>query len=175
MAPAVIFSERTWTESDYVQERETAAKKIAKAIGVSEKKAKILYVVSAFIGKSGYKKEAQQLINANGPDATAKTGSAETSNCSIRNHDSVVNKEFSDRDPTAEATRADLEKENVKLREDVSRLRELLSLQGKVTGGTVIKKSLDTIFDYICGYIKNNEGQNEYAKAPWLFPKVLCQ
>ncbi|MDD5955122.1 MAG: hypothetical protein PUD38_08005, partial [Firmicutes bacterium] len=78
---------------------------------------------------------------------------------------------FSDRDPTAEATRAALEKENGKLREDVSRLRELLSLQGKVTGGTVMKKSLDTIFDYICGYIKNNEGQNEYTKAPRLFLK----
>lgn len=36
---------------------------------------------------------------------------------------------LSDRDPTAEATRAALEKENGKLREDVSRLRELLSLQ----------------------------------------------
>lgn len=46
---------------------------------------------------------------------------------------------FSDRDPTAEATRAALEKENGKLREDVSRLRELLRLQGKVTGGTVMK------------------------------------
>ena len=40
VAPAVLFSERTWTESDYVQEREKAAKEIAKAIGVSEKKAK---------------------------------------------------------------------------------------------------------------------------------------
>lgn len=48
---------------------------------------------------------------------------------------------FSDRDPTAEATRAALEKENGKLREDVSRLRELLRLQGKVTGGTVMKQS----------------------------------
>ena len=48
---------------------------------------------------------------------------------------------FSDRDPTAEATRAALEKENGKLREDVSRLRELLKLQGKVTGGTVMKPS----------------------------------
>ena len=48
---------------------------------------------------------------------------------------------LSDRDPTAEATRAALEKENGKLREDVSRLRELLSLQGKVTGGTVPKPS----------------------------------
>ena len=40
VAPAVLMSERTWTESDYVQERENAAKEIAKAIGVSEKKAK---------------------------------------------------------------------------------------------------------------------------------------
>ena len=40
VAPTVQMSERTWTESDYVQERETAAKEIAKAIGVSVKKAK---------------------------------------------------------------------------------------------------------------------------------------
>ena len=40
VSPAVLMSERTWTESDYVQEREKAAKEIAKAIGVSEKKAK---------------------------------------------------------------------------------------------------------------------------------------
>ena len=40
VAPAILKSERTWPESDYVQERETAAKEIAKAIGVSVKKAK---------------------------------------------------------------------------------------------------------------------------------------
>ena len=40
VAPSVLMSERTWTESDYVQEREQAAKEIAKAIGVSVKKAK---------------------------------------------------------------------------------------------------------------------------------------
>ena len=40
VAPSVLKSERTWTESDYVQERDKAAKEIAKAIGVSEKKAK---------------------------------------------------------------------------------------------------------------------------------------
>lgn len=40
VAPSVQMSERTWTESDYVQEREKAAEEIAKAIGVSEKKAK---------------------------------------------------------------------------------------------------------------------------------------
>lgn len=46
----------------------------------------------AFIGKRGYKKEAQQLINAIGPDATAKTGSAETPEYSVRNPEPVVNK-----------------------------------------------------------------------------------
>ena len=40
VSPAVMNSERTWTESEYVQERDKAAKEIAKAIGVSEKKAK---------------------------------------------------------------------------------------------------------------------------------------
>ena len=40
VAPKVMNSERTWTESDYVQEREQAAKEISKAIGVSVKKAK---------------------------------------------------------------------------------------------------------------------------------------
>ena len=39
VAPAVLNSERTWTESDYVQEREKAAKEISKAIGVPVKKA----------------------------------------------------------------------------------------------------------------------------------------
>ena len=40
VAPSTMNSERTWTESDYVQEREKAAKEISKAIGVSVKKAK---------------------------------------------------------------------------------------------------------------------------------------
>lgn len=76
------------------------------------------------------------------PTSTADVADrGKTSNDSIRNPEQVVNKKFSDRDPTAEATRAALEKENGKLREDVSRLRELLSLQGKVTGGTVPKQS----------------------------------
>lgn len=40
VSPAVVKnSERTWTESDYVQQREEAAKEIAKAIGVSQAKA----------------------------------------------------------------------------------------------------------------------------------------
>ena len=40
VAPKVMFSERTWTESEYVQQREKAAQEIAKAIGVSDEKAK---------------------------------------------------------------------------------------------------------------------------------------
>lgn len=40
VAPSVMYSERTWRESDYVQERNKAAEEIHKAIGVSVKKAK---------------------------------------------------------------------------------------------------------------------------------------
>ena len=40
VSPAVLHSERTWNESDYVQQRDKAAKEIAKAIGVTEQKAK---------------------------------------------------------------------------------------------------------------------------------------
>ena len=39
-AAPTMFSERTWTESDYVTARNAAAKEIAAAIGVSERKAK---------------------------------------------------------------------------------------------------------------------------------------
>lgn len=46
---------------------------------IPDTKAKTLYVVSAFIGEKGYKKEASQLINAKSPDATAKSGSVVTS------------------------------------------------------------------------------------------------
>ena len=40
VSPAVMNSERTWTESEYVQQREKAAQEISKAIGVTEQKAK---------------------------------------------------------------------------------------------------------------------------------------
>lgn len=40
IAPAIQHSERTWKESDYVQQRNKAAQEIAEAIGVSVKKAK---------------------------------------------------------------------------------------------------------------------------------------
>ena len=74
----------------------------------------------------------------NTPEASSGTVS---SNKMVPQRDYDVKQKKSDRDPMAEATRAALEKENGKLREDVSRLRELLRLQGKVTGGTVPKQS----------------------------------
>ena len=40
VSPSVMKSARTWTESEYVQKREEAAKEIAKALGVSISKAK---------------------------------------------------------------------------------------------------------------------------------------
>lgn len=89
------------------------------------------------------KNRSNQASESNAPIARDYGETASTR--IIRNEEPVVNNEsqeiFSDRDPTAEATRAALEKENGKLREDVSRLRELLRLQGKVTGGTVMKPS----------------------------------
>lgn len=65
---------------------------------VPDTKAKTLYIVTAFIGKSGYKKEASQLINANSLDATAKTEAASASMNSIRSENKNVNRKFSDRD-----------------------------------------------------------------------------
>ena len=55
--------------------------------------------------------------------------------------DEFGNKLFSDRDPTAAATAQELEKQNAKLRQDVKDLRELLSLQGKLTKGTEFRRS----------------------------------
>ena len=46
---------------------------------VADTNAKTLYIVTAFIGNKGYKKEVSQLINAKSPDATPKSGSASTS------------------------------------------------------------------------------------------------
>ena len=58
---------------------------------VADTKAKTLYVVSAFIGNEGYKKEASQLINANSLDVTSKNGSANASINSISQPDAKIN------------------------------------------------------------------------------------
>lgn len=82
-ADTVLYEKKIGTKSYYVVQ------------AVPDTKAKTLYIVTAFIGNSGYKKEAPQLINANGPDATAKTGSVNASMDNIRNDGEIVNKKFS--------------------------------------------------------------------------------
>ena len=48
---------------------------------------------------------------------------------------------YSERDPEAQKVNRVLERENVRLREDVERLKELVSLQKQVTGGTKFTKT----------------------------------
>lgn len=49
-----------------------------------------MFIVTAFIGKSGYKKETSQLINTKSPDATSENGSVVVSNSSLlQNGDDV--------------------------------------------------------------------------------------
>lgn len=72
-APTVLYEKEIGEKSYYVVQ------------AVPETKKRTLYVVTAFIGKKGYKKEASQLINAKSLDVTAKTGSVVTSNNIISN------------------------------------------------------------------------------------------
>ncbi len=81
----VLYEKNIGTKSYYVVQ------------AVPDTKAKTLYIVTAFIGKEGYKKEAPQLINAKSLDATAKTGSVDTSTNIISHPDDSVNEKFSDR------------------------------------------------------------------------------
>lgn len=61
---------------------------------VPDTKAKTLYVVTAFIGKPGYKKEASQLINEKNLDATSKNGSVNASKSSISQSEENVNSDI---------------------------------------------------------------------------------
>ncbi|MBQ5320553.1 MAG: hypothetical protein J6K88_00595 [Oscillospiraceae bacterium] len=76
---------RNKTADTVLYEKQIGSKSYYVVQAVPDTKAKTLYVVSAFIGKSGYKKETSQLINANSPDVTAQTGSVVVSNNIISN------------------------------------------------------------------------------------------
>lgn len=82
-APTVLYEKSIGEKSYYVVQ------------AVPDTKAKTLYVVSAFIGPEGYKKEASQLINAKGPDATANTDSVVASKNSIPNPEADVKEKLS--------------------------------------------------------------------------------
>ena len=81
----VLYEKNIGTKSYYVVQ------------AIPDTKAKTLYIVTAFIGKEGYKKEASQLINAKSLDATAKTGSANASGTSIPQSSDSVKRKLSER------------------------------------------------------------------------------
>lgn len=84
-ADTVLYEKNIGTKSYYVVQ------------AVPDTKAKTLYIVTAFIGKKGYKKEAPQLINATSLDVTAKTGSADASTNSISQSSDSVKRKLSER------------------------------------------------------------------------------
>ena len=86
------------TADTVLYEKEIGEKSYYVVQAVPDTKAKTLYIVTAFIGKKGYKKEASQLINAKSLDVTAKTGSADASVGSISQNEKIVNSKFSERD-----------------------------------------------------------------------------
>jgi hypothetical protein len=60
-------------------------------------KSKTLFIVTAFIGKSGYKKEAPQFTNAKNLGVTPKSEAANASIDSVSNSKENVNTKFQDR------------------------------------------------------------------------------
>ena len=72
---------------------------------------------------------------------SGRSGVPNSSIISISNSEPEVNRKFSQRDPLQEKAVKALEKENAQLKEDVSRLRDLVKLQKKLTGGKMVKPS----------------------------------
>lgn len=89
---------RNRTADTVLYEKNIGAKSYYVVQAVPDTRAKTLYIVTAFIGKSGYKKEASQLINAKSLDATAKTGSVIASIENVSQDADEVKDKFSDRD-----------------------------------------------------------------------------
>ncbi len=83
---------RNRTADTVLYEKDIGDKSYYVVQAVPDTKAKTLFIVTAFIGKKGYKKEASQLINAKNLDVTAKTGSANTSNGIVSHPKEVVNR-----------------------------------------------------------------------------------
>lgn len=83
----------------------------------------------------------------------------------LRKHSDVSRFLYSNRD--SQSRQSALEKQNGKLREDVERLRELLKLQGKTTGGKLFKpESIKTAANFIMretGRSLDADGKAEFA------------
>ena len=78
-----MVKDKNRTADTVLYEKSIGEKSYYVVQAVPDTKAKTLYIVTAFIGKKGYKKEASQLINAKSLDVTAKTDSVNASNNSI--------------------------------------------------------------------------------------------
>lgn len=134
---------------------------------VADTKAKTLYVVTAFIGKSGYKKEATQLINANSPDATSKDGSALASNnkipheeASVKNKSMPKSENYSEDGPFSSGSPMQIARENLKKYENGELSREQYLEENEWLWGEAIEK-----------YGSIPEGEN--AQAPIQTPKAV--
>lgn len=114
-----------WTDT-VLYEKEIADRSYYVVQAVPDTKAKTLYIVTAFIGKPGYMKEASQFIDAQSPDATPKSEIASTSIHSIP--DSVGNVNSSSKNNSKEA-KAEAIREKA---------TELQRVENKSTGESIV-------------------------------------
>ncbi len=103
---------------------------VVQAVPVSSKKK--LYVVTAFIGESGYKNRASQFANANSPGATANTAAGNTLIDNVTQERTEVKTKLSRTNPALGEV---LAAEDSAIREDLPKLRELVSMLKNVKGG----------------------------------------
>ena len=113
-------------------------------------------------------------IGDQAPINTPEASSGTVSNSNVSQPDEKIKQKNSDRDYDGfqlskgqQDQQAALEKQNGKLREDVDRLRELLRLQGKTTGGKLFKpESIKTAANFIMretGRSLDADGKAEFA------------
>lgn len=146
---------RNKTADTVLYEKQIGEKSYYVVQAVPNTKAKTLYVVSAFIGKSGYKKETSQLINAKNLDVTAKTGSVVVSNNSISN-------------PTENV------KENSKkfsMRENVEETKDLIAVHNMQTSELEKSLALGGLPMPSIAIIKAKNGHSEYGDVSLVFNK----
>ncbi|MGM9644996.1 MAG: hypothetical protein ACI3X1_07915, partial [Eubacteriales bacterium] len=88
-----IDGKSVWSDT-VLYEKEIGDKSYYVVQAVPDTKAKTLYIVTAFIGKKGYKKEVSQFIDEKIPDATPKSEIAIASSGSISQKDADVNNQY---------------------------------------------------------------------------------
>lgn len=102
-----------------------------------------LNLQTMYMDKASYqkKKSAKTPLVQNAPAHTPKARVSQTSTVSLSQPNVEVKEKLSTRDPLQEDAANALKKENEALKEDVTRLKELVKLQRQVTHGTVLDPS----------------------------------